>query len=133
RREDPLFVEDAVIRKIDLETHRDRAAVEKRIGVVDVLAFAPRKADEHPGASVGGLPGEAFARLTTDILKRRLENQVLGRIACEYQLRQHDEIRAKPRRLRAGGSRLRLVPGDVPDDGVELGEGETEPVGARVL
>ena len=56
RREHALLVEHAVVRQVDLEADgRDAAAVEQRIGVVELAVLDPGRADEHRRAAVGGL------------------------------------------------------------------------------
>ena len=112
RRKDPLLVEDAVVRQIHFEAHRNGAAVEQCIGIEDLVALAPRQADEHAGPAIGGLASEPLAGVTADILKGRLENEILGRIARKEQLGKHDEVGPHPRRLgaRRAGLWLRCRP-----------------------
>ena len=127
-RENALLVEDAVIRQVDLEAHRDRAAVEQRIGVVELALLPPGQPDEHAGPAIGRLAGEALERGAAGILEGRLQHEVLGRIAGEEQLGEHHDVGAEPGRLRAGLASLLLVAGHVADDGVELSESDLENV-----
>ncbi len=126
RREDALFVEHAVIGQVDLEPNRDGAPVEQRIGVVDLAPFLPRQSDEHSRTAVSGLAGEPLAGIAAHILKGRLEDQILGRIAGEKELREHHEVGAQTRRLVPRRAGLGFVAGHVADDGVQLGECEFE-------
>ena len=59
--EDALFVEDAVIRQIDLEAHGlDPAAVEQGVGIVALAVLDPGQADEHGRAAIGGVARAQF-------------------------------------------------------------------------
>ena len=89
----------------------------------------PRRADEHRRAAVGGLARQRLDRRAAGGLERRLEHQILGRIAGDEQLREHDEVGAVGGRLRASAAHLFGVAGDVADGGIELGERDGEAVG----
>ena len=97
RREHALLVEDAVVRQIDLEAQRrDLAAVEQRIGVVEPAVLGPGQPDEHRRPAVAGLARQRLAGLAADILEGGLQDEVLGRIAGEEELREHDHVGAEP-------------------------------------
>jgi hypothetical protein len=129
RREHPLLVEHAVVRQIDLEAQAgDTAAVEQRHGIVELAVFDPGGADQHRGPAIRRVGGERLDRAAARLLERRLENEVLGRIAADEQLGEHDEISAVARRLGAGAARLVRIARDVADDRVELGDGERKAI-----
>ncbi len=95
RREHPLFVEHAVVRQIDLEAQRrDRAAIEQRHGVVELAASSPGRADQERRAAGRGFPRQRLDRRAAGGLERRLEHQVLGRIAGNEQFGENDQIGA---------------------------------------
>ena len=82
RRKHPLLVENAIVGQIDLETHRfDTAAVEQRQSVVELALLDPGQADERGRAAIGGVARQVLASRTASLLKRRLQHQVLRRIA----------------------------------------------------
>ncbi len=98
--EDALFVEHAVIRQIDLITQRlDPAAGDKRDGVVDLPVLPPRRPDEKRGAAVDGDGRESVHRVHAGLHERRLEDEILRRIACNEKLGEHDEVRVRGARL----------------------------------
>ena len=125
--EHALLVEDAVIGQVDLEAHRlDQAAIEQRIGVVELAVLEPGQSDEHGRAAIGGLAGEVLAGLAAGILEGRLQHQILRRIGREEEFGEHHELGAAGSRLAAGGPNLLRIAGDVADDRVELGERQAE-------
>ena len=118
------LVEHAVVGQVDLAVARlQRAVGEDRGRVVDVLG-ALGVADDRDDAGRGG--GEAVqrrARVGEEVL---LEQQVLGRVARQRELREAHELRAGVARLARSARDPRLVAGDVADDGVELGERDAQ-------
>jgi len=131
-REIALLVEDAVIGQVDLEAHRNGAAVEKGIGVVELTLLPPGQPDEHARSAIGRLASEALERGAAGILEGRFQHEVLGRIAREELLGEHHDVGAEPGRLRAGLASLLLVAGHVADDGIELSESDLENVLSHV-
>ena len=87
-----------------------RPPVEQRDGVVELAVLDPGQADQHRRAAVGGLARERLAGGAAGLLERRLQHQVLGRIAGEEQFRRQHEVGAEAGapRARAARSRSRL-------------------------
>ena len=120
-REQALFVEHAVVRKVCLETNGcDAPAVQQRAGVVKLAILDPGAADQHRRAAIGGLSRQGLDGGAAGRLKRRLQHQVLGRVAGNEQFRQQDEIGAVSMRLRACRARLGGVALDVAYRRVQL-------------
>ena len=99
------------------------------MGVVQAAVVEPGAADQHRRAAVGGVGRQIGDRRHAGGLERRLEHQVLRRIAGDEELGEEDQV--GPER---GGAGARLtgagdVAGDVADGRVELGEGDLEAVG----
>src|SRR5262249_5790491 len=130
----PLLVEHAVIRQIDLEPHRrDRALVEHAIGVVKLAVCEPRRADQHGRTAVGGLARKLLDLGPACGLERRLEHEILGRIAGQKQVRQRHKVSAVALSVRARSARLLGVAGDVTHGRIELRNRDRKTVGwARV-
>ncbi|MGY4313900.1 hypothetical protein ACVWW1_003203 [Bradyrhizobium sp. JR3.5] len=81
--------------------------------------------------SMAGPPSAVLARQFLDRgaasrLERRLQHQILRRIAGDEQFREHDEIGPVGFRLVARGACLRGVAGDVTDRRIELREGDLD-------
>ena len=112
-----LLVEHAVVRQVDLEPHRfDPSARKQRRGIVERAVVDPRQADQHRRAAVGGLARHSFAGAAAGLLKRRLEDEVFGRIAGEIELRRHDEPGAEGGGFGARGAEALQIAVDVADD-----------------
>ena len=95
RREHALLVEHAVVRQVDLETDGlDAAAGEQRIGIVELAVLDPGRADEHRRAAVAGLARQTLDGGAASGLERRLEHQILGRVAGDEQLGKSDDVGA---------------------------------------
>ena len=75
-----------------------------------------------------GVAGKLLAGLARRLLQRRLQHQILDRVAGEKQLGEGDEIGALGRRLGARGTRLRSIAVDVADDRVQLRKRQLEAV-----
>ena len=130
--EHALLVEDAVVRQIDLEAHRrDPSAVEQRHRVVDLAGVGPHAADEHGGAGPE-IGRELLDRGAAGGGERRLAHQILGRIAADVQLRQHEQIGALPRRVGTRANELFDVAGEIAENGIELGKRDLQGVGGGV-
>ncbi len=122
RREHALFVEHPVVGQVDLEAHGlDLAVVDQHGGVVDVPALRPDGADEHAGAraQLGGQRLDARARRGG---KRRLEDEILRRIAGDEKLGEHDEIGTEGGSPRTHFAQLGYIAVDVTHRRVRLGE-----------
>ena len=65
------------------------------------------------------MPVDRLARVGEEVL---LQQQVLGRVAGDGQLGEEDQLRARAFARGAVLADLRLVAGDVADDGVDLGQ-----------
>ena len=127
---DALFIEDAVIRQIDLEADGfDPALVEQRIGIVAKAVLGPGQADEGGRAAIGGRPRNLFESGAAGFLEGRFQDEILGRIAGEEQFREDDEIGAHRRRLGAGAQDGRRIGGNIADGAADLGESDDEAVG----
>ena len=125
RGEVAVLVEDAVVRQEPLAVDAaDLAVGEHEAGVVEVAVEVGR-ADERDDAR----------RLRRDLprpsrraarMKRRSQQQVLGRVAGDGELREEDEVGAAPRAPRSSRARMRVaVAVEVADDAVDLGECES--------
>src|SRR5262249_22433486 len=130
RREDASFVEHAIIRQVHLPTHgSDGAAVEQAIRVVELALLEPRRADQQ-----GRTAARSFARKLFDLrsagrLERRLEHEILRRIAGEEKFRKRHDVGAAAGSLGARAARRVGVAGDVPDDRIELSDRDGQTVG----
>ena len=131
--EDALLVEHAVVRQVGLVTDgADLAAFEQGDGVVAAGFLLPRNA--HEDARAGrGLDSELFRRLAAGLHEAALQHEVLGRVAGQEELREHDEVRPLPRRVRPAAAGEREVARDVADGGVRLGDRDAEGVHAGRL
>ena len=126
RLEVALLVEHAVVREVHLAVDRgDLAVGEHRGRVVDVVG-ALGEADECDDAA--RLGGEILERGADLVEEGGLEQQVLGRVAADRELRKHDQRRSL---LASGGRLLRDLAGvarDVTDGGVDLGERDPQQI-----
>ena len=130
RREHPLLVEDAIVGQIDLEPDRlDPPAVEERHGVMELAVLDPGQADQRRRPAVGGQARELVAGCPARLLERRLQHQVLGRIAGKVEFRRHHDVGPERRRLLARSSQPVAIARDVADDRGDLGERNDEAVG----
>ena len=130
RRKHPLLVKNAVIGQIDLEAHRfDTPAVEERHCVEELAVLDPGQADQRRGPAVGRQAREILAGRAASLLKRRLQHQVLGRIAGKEQFRRHHEVGPESRGLRARLTQAVAVARDVADDRGDLRERNDETIG----
>ena len=133
-RENPFFVEHAVIRQIDLEADcLDPAAGEKGVRIVELAVLKPRRADEHGWAAIAGVARQRFDRGAAGRLKRRLEHQVFRRIAGDEQFGKGDDIGALARRLRARDAGALEIAGDVADNRIELRQRDGQPIGGTLV
>ena len=115
-----LLVEDAVVRQEDLVIDgRDLAVVQERGGVEEITVLVD-KAD-HGGDVRGGPCDHAELReVVAD--ECRLEDEVLGRIAGDRQLRKADDVGARGARLVHPADDQPRISGQVTDGWVDLGE-----------
>src|SRR5262249_37515513 len=129
-REDASFVEHAIIRQVHLPTHGgDDAAVEQAIRVVELALLEPRRADQQRRTAA-----RSFARKLLDLrsagrLERRLEHEILRRIAGEEKFRKRHDVGAGAGSLGSRAARLVGVAGDVADDRIELSDRDGQTVG----
>ena len=70
----------------------DRATGKHERGVVEPPAVAPRGTHDQGRAAIGGVAGELIQGVARMLADGRLEHEVLGRVAHQEQLGQHDEI-----------------------------------------
>ena len=130
RRKHALLVKNAIIGQIDLEAHRfDAPAVEERHRVKELAVLDPGQAHQRGGPAVGRQAREILAGGAASLLKRRLQHQVLGRIAGEEQFRRHHEVGPEGRGLRARLTQTVAVARDVADDRWDLRERYDETIG----
>ena len=116
--EDPVVGEEALgIDRLDLAVGADGAAVVE-------VAVEPGEADERrdPGR-LGGDLVEAAPRLTEEL---GTEEEVLGRVARDGELGEEDEVGARVARLVQPADDPLAVAVEVADDGVDLGERESQ-------
>jgi hypothetical protein len=126
-REDALLVEHAVVGQIDLVALADDLAlVEADDGIVQLVAFAPRRGDEQRRSAVQRVGAQRLDRIVAALLERRLQHQVLRRIAREHQFRGQHQLGALLLRFGACRPHLGEVAVDIADRGIELGERDLE-------
>ena len=125
RREHPLFVEDPVVRQIELEPPCRRAFVDDDGGVVDASVFAPRRGGDERRRVVA-LAHETIDRGVARIDDRWPQHEIFGRISDERELGQHDEIGAARGRSIARAPDAREVAVDVAYGEIELCERDGE-------
>ena len=75
---------------------------------------------------------QALRRGPAGILQRRLQHQILGRIAAEEKLGQHQEIGAERGSVGMSGERQIEVAGDIAHDRIELADGDRKLVRSTV-
>ena len=127
RREHPLLVEHAVVGQVDLEALADDLSlVEADDGVVQLVAFAPWRGDEQRGTAVQRVGAQRLDRLVAALLERRLQHQILRRIAGEHQFRSQHQLGTLLLRFGACRPHPGKVARDVADLGIELGERDLE-------
>src|SRR5581483_2046131 len=129
----PLLVENAVVRQVDLETDRfDPSAAEQRVGVVKLAVLDPGRADQHGRTAIGGVVRKCLDRRPTGSLKRRLEYEVFRRIAGNEKLGKRHDIGAVAGRLRAALAGALQVAGNVADNRVKLRNGNGQAIGGAL-
>ena len=89
----------------------------------------PGQADQRRRPAVRGVARQLLAGRPAGLLKRRLQHQVLGRIAGEIKLRRHHDVGPKGGGLLARFAQPIAVARDVADDRRDLGERDDEAVG----
>ena len=121
-----LLVEHAVVRQLPLVMARaDLAAFEEQRGIVQLAAVPPGRADQDRGA-VRGVPRQLVDRRHRPLHRRRLQHQVLRRIAEDEMLAQHHKVRALGRRVRMRGAGKGQVPGNITDHRIKLRREDSE-------
>ena len=129
--EDALLVEHAVVGQgMLVDPADDGAAGEHEGGVVEPAAVAPGGAHDQGRAAIGGVAGELVQGVARMLADGGLEHEVLGRIAHQEQLGQHDEIGPGRGPLRPQPPRQREVAGDVAHRRVGLGHGDGDQSGS---
>jgi hypothetical protein len=119
-----VLVEDAVVRQVVLPVHGAHApagADGARVGEVEV---EPGRADERDDPV--RRRRDLLERLAGGPYERRAQEQVLGRVARGRELGEEDEVGARGTRLGDAVEDLRAVAVEVPDDDVDLGEGDPQ-------
>jgi hypothetical protein len=127
------FVEGAVVGQFVLEARRlDLALVEQGDPVEQRAVLDEDRADQHRRAAIGRRPGQQFQLSRGAFDQGRLEDQVLGRIADQVELREHHQVRSPAsffRRALARGEHCRGIAGKVAHGVVGLGKGDLERIG----
>ena len=119
-----VLVEHAVVRQVLLVIDAGPAAVVQDRGrVEDVVALVD---EAHHGGEAAGGAGDLGQRAQVRLDERRLEEQVLGRVAGDRQLGKGHQAAAERARLLETGADLGDVALEVSDRRVDLGEGDPE-------
>jgi hypothetical protein len=100
----------------------DLAAIGQHHGIIDRAALRNHRADQHCRSGFGGGGDQAVGRFMRPPDKLGLEDQILGRIARQLQLREHDQIGALG--LVPPFEHRRRIGFEVADALVQLGEGD---------
>ncbi len=130
----PLLVELAVVRQIDLVPDEDDfTAIEHGHGIVAAGVVLPWDTDDDAWPAIGGIGGETFNGFPASADEGRLQHQILRRIAGNEQFSQHQELRAFARRLGPRLARLGQIAGNVADRRIELRDGDTDGLSDRAL
>ncbi len=130
--EHPLFVEDAVIRQVDLEPHRlDPATGQERHRIVQPAVLDPWQANQRGRPSVRRLPRQLLQSRAARLLEGRLQDEVFRRIAGEEEFRRQHEVGPERRSLGARLAQPVAVARDVADNRGNLRERDDEAVGGR--
>ena len=123
-RERALLVEDAVVRQLALVVAREDLAVrEHQRGVAHAVAVEPRAADDERHLDLGR---EQLRLGLAGAQERGPQQQILGRVARDRELRREHEIGARPRGVGTGVGDALPVLGKRSDREVELGQREAE-------
>ena len=102
----------------------DAPLVQQQRRIVQLAVFHPGRADHHRRAAISRVGSKAFDGGAGVLLQRRLQHQVLRRIAGDEQFGEQDEVglaHAGPR-----GAGARQIAGDVAHHGIELGQRDAE-------
>ena len=121
-RERARLVEHAVVRELDLVVASDDLpAADERGGVVDPPLGAVDEAD-HDRAAAGRVRGERVQRDQVVVDERRPEDEVLGRVAGDRELGEHDDVGVRLRRSGRPGRQEVDVAGQIADRRIDLSE-----------
>ena len=91
--EDALLVEHAVVGQVVLiALGGDGSAVEQQDRVVELAPVPPRRRDQHRRLAGDGFRRQLFHRRFNPVLKKRLQNQIFGRVSRHHQLGKDDQI-----------------------------------------
>ena len=104
------------------------ARVQQRNRVVELGLLGPDRADDDAWAAVSGFRRDRLDRRAGRGGECRLAHEVLGRIARDEELGEHDEVSALGGGLRARLAQLPRIAGEVADHGVELGQRDLDGV-----
>ena len=117
-----VLVEDAVVRKEVLAVDASQLPVSEHGACVCEVAIEERAADERGDPLRRG--GDLVERGAGGLDEARAEEQVLGRIPCDRELGEDDEVGSGGAGLTDRIDDQRAVAGKIADDGVELRERE---------
>ena len=119
-----MLVEDAVVRKEVLTVDRSQGAVRADGAGVREVAVEPRRA--HQGDDAGRGAGDLLERSVRGRHEAGTEEEILGRVARDRELRKDGEVGACAARVIEGGEDPVAVSLEVADDGVELRQGDPQ-------
>ena len=123
-RERALLVEDAVVGQLALVVARDdRSRREHERRVAHAVAVEPRAADDERQLDLGR---EQLGLGLAGAQERGPQQQILGRVAGDRELRREHELGTRPRRIGTRVGDALPVLGERSDREVELGQREAE-------
>ena len=93
--------------------------------------LSPRQANENRRSAVAGVGRDCRAGSAASLHKRRLQDEIFGRIACDEKLGKHHKIGAECGRLGAGGAHAREIARYVAHCAIDLREANDKTVGRR--
>ena len=127
RDEVPLLVEHAEVRELDLVVALLDLPVSKQTGGVVQAELRPvHEPHQHGARGSGGRPRQRVERGQVVVDEPRAEDQVLGRIAGDRELREADEISAFTGRASRPVDHARHVAVEIADGRVQLAERDAD-------
>ncbi len=93
--------------------------------------LSPWQANEKRRSAVAGVGRDRLAGSAARLHKRRLQDEILGRIACDEKLGKHHKIGAERGRLGAGGAHAREIARYVAHRAIDLRKANDKTVGRR--
>ena len=125
--EHALFIELAIIGKIDLEPLGKHLAAIQHHDRIMQTAFPPqRRSNDDTRPAIRRIGGQFAHGFFTGFNEGRLQHQILRRITGNEQLCEQDEIGLHLGGLRASRASLSQISGDIAHDGIELRDCNTK-------